>query len=64
MNRSLKGWVKFAHSKGEAVEAMRGNQTMPVILRVDASKVSLRQLPETHQNRLGLLSHTSSIMAF
>jgi regulator of extracellular matrix RemA (YlzA/DUF370 family) len=56
--------VKFAHSKGEAVEAMRGNQTMPVILRVDASKVSLRQQPETHQNRLGLLSHTSSIMAF
>jgi putative transposase len=38
MNISRKGWVRFAHPKGEAVEAMRGNQTMPVILRVDASK--------------------------
>jgi hypothetical protein len=42
MNQSLSGWVRFAHSKGEAVEAMRGNQTMPVILRVDASKGCLR----------------------
>ncbi len=38
MNISHKGWVRFAHSKGEAVEAMKGNQTMPVILRVDVSK--------------------------
>jgi putative transposase len=50
MNQSLKGWVRFAHSKGEAVEAMRGNQTMPVILRVDASKGCLRKQPETRQN--------------
>jgi putative transposase len=42
MNQSLKGWVRFAHSEGEAVEAMRGNQTMPAILRVDASKGCLR----------------------
>jgi transposase len=32
MNISHEGWVRFAHSKGEAIEAMRGNQTMPVIL--------------------------------
>ncbi len=43
MNISRKGWVRFAHSKGEAVEAMRGNQTMPVILRVDVSKGSVNR---------------------
>ena len=50
MNQSLKGWVRFVHSKGEGVEAVRGNQTMPAILRVDASKVCLRQQPKTHWN--------------
>jgi putative transposase len=43
MNQSLKGWVRLAHSKGEACEAMKGNQTTPVILRVDASKSGCRQ---------------------
>ena len=43
MNQSLKGWVRLAHSKGEACEAMNGNQTTPVIPRVDASKSSCQQ---------------------
>ena len=43
MNISRKGWVRFAHPKGGAVEAMRGNQTMPVILRVDVSKGSVKR---------------------
>jgi len=42
MNQSLKGWMMFAHSKGVAHEAMRGNleEYLPVILRVDATKPS------------------------
>jgi transposase len=41
MNISHKGWVRFAHSRGETVEAVKGDQTMPVILRVDVSKGSI-----------------------
>jgi putative transposase len=42
MNQSLRGWVRFAHSKeGVACETMKWNQERdPVILRVDASKLS------------------------
>jgi IS605 OrfB family transposase len=39
--------ILLAGEKGLAVEAVRGNQTMPVILRVDASKSGLR--PNGHQ---------------
>jgi putative transposase len=42
LNISLRGWVRFAQSKGEAGEAVRGNPTTPVILRVDASKLAER----------------------
>jgi len=40
MNISHRGWVRFAQSRGEggAGEAVRGNPTRTVILRVDASK--------------------------
>ena len=42
MNLSIKGLARFASSKGLASEAMKGNpMTAPVILRVDASKLSL-----------------------
>lgn len=40
MNISHRGRLRFDRSKGEAGEAMRGNPTTPVILRVDASKPS------------------------
>ena len=40
MNISRRGWVRFAQLKGEAGEAMRGNLTQTVILRVDASKMA------------------------
>jgi putative transposase len=42
MNISHRGWVRFAQSRGEggAGEAVRGNPTQTVILRVDASKSS------------------------
>ena len=48
MNISRRGWVRFAQSKGEAGEAVKGNPRRegssqePVILRVDASKMHLR----------------------
>ena len=43
MNLSVKGLARFASSQGLAGEAMKGNPTMPVILRVDASKLSFRR---------------------
>ncbi len=50
MNQSLRGWVRFAHSKGPADEAMIQEPgsvvitiTSPVILRVDAGKSCLQQ---------------------
>jgi len=43
MNLSIKGLARFASSKGLAGEAMKGNPTMPVILRVDASKLTSRR---------------------
>ncbi|MGH9877160.1 MAG: RNA-guided endonuclease InsQ/TnpB family protein [Nitrososphaerales archaeon] len=42
MNLSIKGLARFASSKGLAGEAMKGNPTMPAILRVDASKLTFR----------------------
>lgn len=39
MNQSLRGWTRFAHSKGDASEAMVQESGTPVILRVDASKL-------------------------
>jgi hypothetical protein len=48
MNLSVKGLARFASSKGPAGEAMKGNPEMPVILRVDASKLShIRHKPKT-----------------
>ena len=43
MNISIKGLQRFCSSKGLAGEAMRGNPTTPVILRVDASKLAFRR---------------------
>ncbi|MCI0563208.1 MAG: transposase, partial [Nitrososphaera sp.] len=43
MNLSIKGLARFASSKGLAGEAMKGNPTIPVILRVDASKLAFRR---------------------
>jgi putative transposase len=51
MNISIKGLARFASSKGLAGEAMKWNPTMPVILRVDASKLSFRRQPKARQNR-------------
>jgi hypothetical protein len=42
MNISIKGLARFASSKGLAGEAMKGNPATPVILRVDASKLTFR----------------------
>lgn len=45
MNISRRGWLRFDHSEGEAAEAVRGNAEhdgKPLILRVDASKLSGR----------------------
>ncbi len=39
MNISSKGWVRFAHSQGIGSEAMKGNPTTTVILRVDPMKL-------------------------
>jgi putative transposase len=50
LNISHRGWVRFAHSKGGAGEAMKGNperEGEPVILRVDASKLGSRRKPRT-----------------
>jgi putative transposase len=58
MNLSIKGRA-FLSSVGEGVferpegladEAMKGNPEMPVILRVDASKLSFRHKPRAWQN--------------
>jgi putative transposase len=42
MNISHRGWMRFVQSKGEgeACEAVKGNETRTLILRVDASKLS------------------------
>ena len=42
MNQSLRGWVRFTHSKGDASEAMVQESGTPVILKVDASKLNCR----------------------
>jgi hypothetical protein len=42
MNLSIKGRSRFERSQGLAGEAMKGNPTMPVILRVDAGKLRFR----------------------
>ena len=47
MNLSIKGLARFASSQGLAGEAMKGNPTTPVILRVDASKLCLWDQPKT-----------------
>jgi len=42
MNLSLKGLLRFGSPQGLAYEAMKGNlDKVPVILRVDASKLRL-----------------------
>jgi putative transposase len=41
MNLSVRGLTRFASSQGAAGEAMKGNPTTPVILRVDAAKLCL-----------------------
>jgi len=40
MNIARKGAQEFVRSKGDAGEAVKGNPTTPVILRVDASKLA------------------------
>ena len=55
MNQSRRGRLRFDRSlpdeaKGEAGEAMKGNPTTPVILRVDASKMTRRVIPTSYQN--------------
>jgi len=42
MNIARKGAEVFQRSKGLAGEAVSGNPTTPVILRVDASKLAYR----------------------
>jgi hypothetical protein len=46
MNIAMKGAEVFQHSQGDANEAMKGNPTTPVILRVDASESSTEDLTE------------------
>jgi putative transposase len=43
MNISRRAWLRFGHAKGGAGEAVKGNPTRTVILRVDASKSSRRE---------------------
>jgi len=55
-NQSRRGRLRFDRSlpmraKGEAGEAMKGNPTTPVILRVNASKMTWRDVPKSYQNR-------------
>ena len=57
MNQSRRGRLRFDRSlpnkaKGEAGEAMKGNPTTPVILRVDASKMARRGIPKSYQNHM------------
>lgn len=44
MNIAYKGWSRFCHPRGLAVDAMKGNvdTLIPLILRVDGSKLSLK----------------------
>ena len=58
MNQSRRGRLRFDRSlpneaKGEACEAVKGNLTTPVILRVDASKMTRRDIPKSYQNQDG-----------
>ena len=57
MNQSLRGCVRFDHSKGLADEAMvqEYGSKEPLILRVDAGKSCLQQ--ETRQNRSQNVNH-------
>ena len=53
MNISIKGLARFASSKGLAGEAMKGNvEKEPLILRVDASKLSLQLMTWQNHNDL------------
>jgi putative transposase len=52
MNIARKGAEVLQRSKGLAGEAMRGNPTTPVILRVDASKLS-------HRRKIGLVGNST-----
>lgn len=53
MNISIKGLARFASSKGLAGEAMKGNvEKEPLILRVDASKLSLQRMTWQNHNNL------------
>jgi len=45
MNIAYKGRSRFERSQGAAGEAMRGNPTTTVILRVDAAKLTCRRKP-------------------
>jgi hypothetical protein len=54
MNLSIKGLARFASSQGLASEAMKGNPVFakePVILRVDASKLTYRRKLKSYQCR-------------
>ncbi len=61
MNQSRRGRLRFDRSlpddeaKGEAREAMKGNPTTPVILRVDASKMTRRGIRGSYQNQRVIL---------
>ncbi len=62
MNQSRRGRLRFDRSlpneaKGEAGEAMKGNPTTPVILRVDASKMTRRDIPKSYQNQSPVQPH-------
>ncbi len=74
MNQSRRGRLRFDRSlpkgaKGEAGEAMKGNPMTPVILRVDASKMTRRDIPKSYQNHsdrpaLGVLGLLFSRLAY
>jgi len=56
MNQSRRGRLRFDRSlpegaEGEACEAMKGNPTTPVVLRVDASKMTRRDIPRSYLNQ-------------
>jgi hypothetical protein len=55
MNLSVRGLARFASSQGAAGEAMRRNSesVMPVILGVDAAKLSLLSVMGTRWNLKG-----------
>jgi len=62
MNISIKGRAflssngedVFERPKGLAGEAMKGNADMPLILRVDANKLSFRKQPKTTEPLLNI----------